>query len=163
MSKLIDPVECKPSCAFCPKQTITTTHLLSGISIATFCAGSEEGQSNKRTAYNLPAVSKKKYEPAVQMSNVQVDRRKSMAVRAVPMAPGGMGSSSSLAPRAQGEVLVALYTFQGASDQELNFSEGDKIELIEEFSDGWAEGRVVGGGAKGLFPLNYTLGKGGRV
>ena len=60
--------------------------------------------------------------------------------------------------------LTTDYDFKGDSPEELVFFEGDKIELIEEFSDGWAQGRLCDDTrGTGLFPLNYTMGKGGRV
>merc|ERR1712176_1114039 len=56
----------------------------------------------------------------------------------------------------RGEILVALYDYQGQESDELDFNEGDRIELIEDHADGWAYGILLSNRAEGLFPLNYT-------
>ena len=141
---------------------------ISGI-IMGLCCFKGDGDNDKGTqrqkvkaVYKAPAANKKakQSEPAVP-SQTKIDRRKSMATRAVPIAPDNKGGDT---PKEVGEILVAVYDFKGDGPEELNFFEGDKIELIEEFSDGWAKGRLCDDtGGTGLFPLNYTMGKGGRV
>jgi len=133
------------------------------------CCFKGDGDNDKGTqrqkvkaVYKAPAANKKakQPEPAVT-SQTKIDRRKSMATRAVPIAPDNKGGDT---PKEVGEILVAVYDFKGDGPEELNFFEGDKIELIEEFSDGWANGRLCDDtGGTGIFPLNYTMGKGGRV
>jgi len=56
----------------------------------------------------------------------------------------------------RGEVLTALYDYQGQEADELSFEEGARIELIEDHMDGWATGILLSTRAEGLFPLNYT-------
>ena len=122
--------------------------------------GDSDNSTKRQKVYKAPANKKpKKAEPAVTYQPKN-DRRKSMATRAVPTTPGNKGGDT---PKEVGEILVAVYDFKGEGTEELEFFEGDKIELIEEFSDGWAKGRLCDGGGAGLFPLNYTMGKGGRV
>ena len=135
-----------------------------------WCCFKSDGDNDKGTkrpkvkaVYKAPAANKKtqKPEPAVT-SQAKIDRRKSMATRAVPIAPDN--NTGGDAPKEVGEILVAVYDFKGDGPEELVFFEGDKIELIEEFSDGWAKGRLCDDTqGEGLFPLNYTMGKGGRV
>lgn len=56
----------------------------------------------------------------------------------------------------RGEILVALYDYQGQEADELDFQEGARIELIEDHLDGWATGVELDTRKEGLFPLNYT-------
>merc|ERR1712224_82422 len=56
----------------------------------------------------------------------------------------------------RGEILVALYDYQGQEADELDFQEGARIELIEDHLDGWASGVELETRKEGLFPLNYT-------
>ena len=56
----------------------------------------------------------------------------------------------------RGEILVALYDYQGQEADELDFEEGARIELVEDHADGWASGIVLSSMQEGLFPLNYT-------
>mgnify|MGYP003342075833 CR=1 FL=1 len=130
--------------------------------MACCCSQGDGSNDNKQKVYKAPAANKKakKAEPAVTYQPKN-DRRKSMATRAVPMAPDNKGGAGF---KEVGEILVAVYDFKGDGPEELVFFEGDRIELIEEFSDGWAQGRLCDDTrGTGLFPLNYTMGKGGRV
>ena len=135
--------------------------------MACYCSqgdGDNDNSTKRQKVYKAPANKKpKKAEPAVTYQPKN-DRRKSMATRAVPIAPDTKGSAGGAGFKEVGEILVATYDFKGDGPEELVFFEGDKIELIEEFSDGWAQGRLCDDTrGTGLFPLNYTMGKGGRV
>lgn len=50
---------------------------------------------------------------------------------------------------------VALYAFEGQSEGDLSFKEGDQIQVIKktDSTDDWWEGRL--NGVKGSFPANY--------
>ena len=130
-----------------------------------FCCkgdGDNDKGTQRQKVYKAPANKKPKkaYQPAVTYQPKN-DRRKSMATRAVPIA---VVNKAGAGFKEVGEILVATYDFKGDGPEELVFFEGDKIELIEEFSDGWAQGRLCDDTrGTGLFPLNYTMGKGGRV
>merc|ERR1712226_1404652 len=50
----------------------------------------------------------------------------------------------------RGEILVALYDYQGQESDELDFNEGDRIELVEDHADGWAYGILLSNRAEGL-------------
>lgn len=56
----------------------------------------------------------------------------------------------------RGEILVALYDYEGQEDDELNFQEGDRIELQTDHQDGWGFGFLVESREQGLFPISYT-------
>ena len=47
-------------------------------------------------------------------------------------------------------VATALYDYEATRDDELTFSEGESIEIINRNDDGWFEGVI--GSRRGLFP-----------
>ncbi|XP_061524891.1 SH3 domain-containing protein 19-like isoform X2 [Phycodurus eques] len=49
---------------------------------------------------------------------------------------------------------VALFDFEGAEDDELSFSQGDTIGLLEPLDRQWARGQIRG--RVGLFPLSFA-------
>ncbi|TNN52856.1 Growth factor receptor-bound protein 2 [Liparis tanakae] len=57
------------------------------------------------------------------------------------------------APPAQ--QVKALYDFRAEEDDELGFSAGDVIELLDRSDASWWKGRLRG--KSGLFPANYTM------
>lgn len=61
-----------------------------------------------------------------------------------------MGSASNVL------FVTALYDFEGQSEGDLSFKEGDKIKIVEksESTDDWWEGELRG--VKGSFPANYV-------
>lgn len=54
-----------------------------------------------------------------------------------------------------GIFAVALYDFQGQSEGDLSFREGDQIKVIKktDSTDDWWDGELRG--VKGSFPANY--------
>ena len=65
-----------------------------------------------------------------------------------PPPPKRIGSSNSL-------FAVALYSFDGQSQGDLSFREGDRIKVVKktDSTDDWWEGEL--NGVKGSFPANY--------
>eukprot|EP00490_Sorites_sp_Unknown_P014375 CAMPEP_0114656044 /NCGR_PEP_ID=MMETSP0191-20121206/11768_1 /TAXON_ID=126664 /ORGANISM="Sorites sp." /LENGTH=215 /DNA_ID=CAMNT_0001872501 /DNA_START=106 /DNA_END=750 /DNA_ORIENTATION=+ len=53
------------------------------------------------------------------------------------------------------KIVIAEYDYEGQDDNQLTFNEGDKIEVIEEDSGGWWEGRLIKNGNVGYFPVTY--------
>ncbi|CAL8330367.1 unnamed protein product [Merluccius merluccius] len=53
-----------------------------------------------------------------------------------------------------GPRCVARFDFEGEQDDELTFSEGDVIGLLEYVGDEWAKGQL--GPCTGIFPLNFV-------
>lgn len=53
-----------------------------------------------------------------------------------------------------GPRCVARFDFEGEQGDELSFSEGDVIQLLEYVEDEWASGKL--NGHVGIFPLNYV-------
>ena len=49
---------------------------------------------------------------------------------------------------------MARFDFEGEQDDELTFSEGDVISLLEYVGDEWAKGQL--GPRTGIFPLNFV-------
>lgn len=52
-------------------------------------------------------------------------------------------------------VAAAQWAYKAASEGELAFNRGDKVE-VEQMAPGWWYGKVVGGQLKGFFPGNYV-------
>lgn len=52
------------------------------------------------------------------------------------------------------EFGTALYEFTGSASDELSFTKGDKIEIIEVISDDWLRGRM--GSREGMFPRTFV-------
>ncbi|KAF8367985.1 unc-57 [Pristionchus pacificus] len=59
----------------------------------------------------------------------------------------------SHAPKAAAK---ALFDFDAQNEGELDFKEGDMIELITQVDENWFEGRNVSSGKAGLFPCSYV-------
>lgn len=53
----------------------------------------------------------------------------------------------------------ALYDFHGEHPEDLSFTSGDIITVLEEINQGWWLGELIttdGKALKGIFPVNYT-------
>ncbi|KXS10092.1 hypothetical protein M427DRAFT_63025 [Gonapodya prolifera JEL478] len=75
-----------------------------------------------------------------------------IAVEAPPMRPPPSPAASAAN---EGLTASALYDYEAAEDNELSFSEGDKIVNIDKVSDDWWSGKNSRTGKIGLFPCNY--------
>ena len=53
------------------------------------------------------------------------------------------------------EVVVAKYSFDAESDNELSILPGDQIEVLKKVNDGWWLGKCKD--RRGLFPVNYVI------
>ncbi|MEQ2212017.1 hypothetical protein XENOCAPTIV_023167 [Xenoophorus captivus] len=53
-----------------------------------------------------------------------------------------------------GPRCVALFDYEGEDDDELTFSQGDVIGLLELVDEEWGRGQIHG--RTGIFPLNFT-------
>ena len=114
--------------------------------------GDDDEESSASSAYkpSKPTQNVTSFKPSaapVASSTAPVRR----AAPAAPQEPARPRPKST-----KGEILVALYDYQGQEDDELNFEEGARIELLEDHMDGWASGIVLSTREQGLFPLNYT-------
>ncbi|XP_033734735.1 growth factor receptor-bound protein 2-like [Pecten maximus] len=54
------------------------------------------------------------------------------------------------------EQVTCMYDFKPDDDEELPFSKGDIIEVLEKEIDSWWRGKNMRTGETGLFPINYV-------
>ncbi|XP_033734894.1 growth factor receptor-bound protein 2-like isoform X2 [Pecten maximus] len=54
------------------------------------------------------------------------------------------------------EQVTCMYDFKPDDDEELPFSKGDMIEVLEKEIDSWWRGKNMRTGETGLFPINYV-------
>ncbi|OWF47609.1 growth factor receptor-bound protein 2-like [Mizuhopecten yessoensis] len=54
------------------------------------------------------------------------------------------------------EKVTCLYDFNPADEEELKFSKGDILEVLEKDLDSWWKGKHTKTGQTGLFPINYV-------
>ncbi|XP_040887517.1 SH3 domain-containing protein 19-like isoform X2 [Toxotes jaculatrix] len=57
-------------------------------------------------------------------------------------------------PPVSGPRCIALFDYEGEEDDELTFSQGDVIALLELIGQEWGRGQIHG--RTGIFPLNFT-------
>ncbi|XP_074602757.1 SH3 domain containing GRB2 like, endophilin-A isoform X2 [Brevipalpus obovatus] len=62
--------------------------------------------------------------------------------------------SNARTPQSRGPCCLALYDFDPENPRELEFKEGDIIELKQKLDDNWFEGTVRG--KTGIFPITYV-------
>jgi len=110
-----------------------------------------DGESKAQSTYK-PSANQTSYKPSSQPTKTATATAGSR--RQAPPAP--REQTKERIKSYKGEVLVALYDYQGQESDELNFQEGDRIELTEDHADGWASGILLSTREEGLFPLNYT-------
>lgn len=112
--------------------------------------GVEDDESDgKKTSY-VPSSNKTSYNKTETTTSTTT----SASRRDAPAPPKERARPRPKSTR--GEILVALYDYQGQEADELDFQEGARIELIEDHLDGWATGVELDTRKEGLFPLNYT-------
>ncbi|XP_068694479.1 endophilin-A2-like [Montipora capricornis] len=70
-----------------------------------------------------------------------------------PIAPPSAPPAASNGPYYSGP-FKALYDFESENDQELDFSEGNVIEVEEQIDENWLSGTF--NGKTGMFPTNYV-------
>jgi hypothetical protein len=113
-----------------------------------FTLDSDEDEQKPQSSYK-PSQNKTSYSKKTEMTSTSAASR-----REAPVPPK---ERSRPRPKStKGEILVALYDYQGQEADELDFQEGARIELIEDHLDGWASGVELDTRKEGLFPLNYT-------
>ena len=52
------------------------------------------------------------------------------------------------------QFCTALYSFEKAQEGDLEFQEGDRIEVVEEVGQDWLRGRLAG--REGIFPASFV-------
>jgi len=110
----------------------------------------DESDSKPQSSYVKPSSNKTSYNKTETTTTTTT----SSSRRDAPAAPKERARPRPKSTR--GEILVALYDYQGQEADELDFEEGARIELIEDHLDGWATGVELDTRKEGLFPLNYT-------
>lgn len=63
-------------------------------------------------------------------------------------------SVTPVAPQARKPSAKALYDFEAQNEGELDFKEGEILELISQIDENWFEGRLRG--KTGYFPISYV-------
>ncbi|XP_044187708.1 GRB2-related adapter protein 2a [Thunnus albacares] len=119
----------------------------------------------QRTAAAAIAVTPRR---ASDQPNNQLAKRVGLEERAHTIGHTGRNSpiSSAYPPRRTSETMPlpqrastmqvkALYDFIAEEDDELGFSAGDIIEVLDRSDPSWWKGRLRG--RSGLFPANYTI------
>ncbi|KAG7485395.1 SH3 domain-containing 19-like [Solea senegalensis] len=71
----------------------------------------------------------------------------------LPVQPPEQKEQPDAAP-VSGPRCVALFDYEGEEDDELTFSQGDVIALLELMGQEWGRGQIHG--RVGIFPLNFT-------
>eukprot|EP00794_Sanderia_malayensis_P009899 gene9900-10912_t len=80
----------------------------------------------------------------------RVTSSKTAAARPKPRAP----AKPKLAPKPRLPMCKAIYDYDAAETDELNFKTGETIEIVKEDPSGWWVGKLRG--REGLFPSNYV-------
>ncbi|KAI7878808.1 hypothetical protein K492DRAFT_170594 [Lichtheimia hyalospora FSU 10163] len=102
-----------------------------------------EGNESKR-----PCVSEHSYEPSSEESAASIESNDERIRK--------MSKVSSILANTRRK---ALYDFNGEHPEDLSFTSGDIITVLEEINQGWWLGELItndGKTLKGIFPVNYT-------
>ena len=75
------------------------------------------------------------------------------SIKASPL-PSPVRSPARTPTDTRGPCCQALYDFDAENENELNFKEGDIIQLVTKVDDNWYEGSI--NGRTGLFPVSYV-------
>lgn len=110
----------------------------------------------------------KKHQETPRTSNEELKRKPpslsigSPASSVPPRSSSSSRADSKPAPRPRmnssrrSKQAVALYDFVPENDDELSFSEGEKLLIIKELKAGWSEGLVLSTGQRGICPTSYV-------
>lgn len=104
-------------------------------------------QDDAETAATTAASSAATSSPAKQEEPEKLKAKAKAAPPPIPAAP----DASKKTPT----VITALYDYEAANPDELNFAENDTLEVMSVVDEGWANGRNTRTGKTGLFPRNY--------
>ena len=99
-------------------------------------------------------------------SNVAGTAASSVAAAAASNSPAHLSSASLQAPGGQvmmpatrsirGQIVVALYTYQGSEFGDMTFKKGDMMEIVDDTDPDWWVARHLTTGEKGHIPRNYV-------
>ena len=109
----------------------------------------KSNESSPRAAFpNAAAASQPTPAPMVAPATAAVYNN-NVPTNSVPApAPASAPSSKKV------EYAIALYDNEVDDDEELAFTQGQRIEVLEKDDTGWYKGRLDG--RVGLFPINYV-------
>ncbi|XP_010890046.1 GRB2-related adapter protein 2a [Esox lucius] len=124
----------------------------------------KRGSLPEEKGYGAPSVATT-HRRASDLSHSQLNKRPVVEERAHTIGTPGRNSplTSHPAPRRTSEIphsqraviqVKALYDFRAEEDDELGFSAGDVIDVLDNSDLSWWKGRLRG--KSGLFPANYT-------
>ncbi|KAJ7324467.1 hypothetical protein JRQ81_017487 [Phrynocephalus forsythii] len=51
---------------------------------------------------------------------------------------------------------IAKFSFNGDTQVEMSFKKGERITLIRQVDENWYEGKIIGTGRQGIFPVTYV-------
>ncbi|XP_075679195.1 SH3 domain containing GRB2 like, endophilin-A isoform X3 [Dermatophagoides pteronyssinus] len=103
-------------------------------------------------AQMMNAISPSMENPPNKPTNLFLDTSKVNA-NASPL-PSPVRSPARTPTDTRGPCCQALYDFDAENENELNFKEGDIIQLVTKVDDNWYEGSI--NGRTGLFPVSYV-------
>lgn len=92
-------------------------------------------------------------EPDSQSKPALLDHSPRDAQSILPLQPPEWKEQPDLPP-ISGPRCVALFDYEGEEEDELTFSQGDVISLLQLIGQEWARGEIHG--RVGIFPLNFT-------
>ncbi|CDH55585.1 hypothetical protein RO3G_06765 [Lichtheimia corymbifera JMRC:FSU:9682] len=126
-----------------PTTTATQHPKPSSIASSAYTPSIIEGNEPKR-----PCVSEHSYEPSSEESAASMESHDERERK--------MSKVSSILANTRRK---ALYDFNGEHPEDLSFTSGDIITVLEEINQGWWLGELTttdGQTLKGIFPVNYT-------
>ncbi|ODM15458.1 hypothetical protein SI65_09061 [Aspergillus cristatus] len=132
----------------------TTTPMSTGYSPAGPSADYFTRQAASKPTTPKPTLTTSSSKPQAPVCNNSIDQRISSLGAAAAVA--ATKPRPPPPPKPKVHLVTALYDFQGQSEDDLVFYEGDKIRVIEKTasSNDWWQGELRG--VKGYFPANYV-------
>jgi hypothetical protein len=73
-----------------------------------------------------------------------------------PPAPRPPPPPPPAANKVSEKIVVALFDHEIETDDELPFSKGEKILVLDSSDEGWWKGKNTNTGKVGIFPVNYV-------